>query len=205
MKFWDYYYKNVLPVLEKDIDNVLPRRENWFKVYEQGVDDIKVVILGQDPYPTKGVAHGLAFSTLPHVKPLPPSLVRIFKEYQDDLGFPEPRTGDLRAWASRGVFLFNTALTVRAGRPASHIDLWSKLAYETVSLLSNRREKLVWLLWGKHAHEFEAAIDKTKHLVLTAGHPSPLNRSRSTSFLGCRHFSKACDYLGIKPEELWKL
>lgn len=200
---WDVYYKHVLPALEKeDLSTVLPRRSDWFNAFEVDPDKIRVVLLSQDPYPTKGVAHGYAFSVQPHCT-IPPSLRNVLREYSDDLGYKTPRTGDLRAWAQRGVFLFNTALTVQEGKAGTHLSLWSRLTYEVLSQLSHRRTGIVFMLWGKEAQQYRGLIDETKHLVLTAAHPSPINTRGG--FLGCKHFSKACEYLNVTPEELWKL
>lgn len=166
-------------------------------------EDVRVVIIGQDPYPSKGYAHGLAFSVLPHVKRLPPSLRNVLKEYQDDLGLPQPKTGYLGDWSDRGVLLLNRVLTVEEGKAGSHKGIgWETLTYEIVRTLSERREGIVWMLWGKQAQEVMGAIDDSRHLILTAGHPSPLNNK--VSFLGCKHFSAACEYLG-ESRDFWRL
>lgn len=156
-------------------------------------DAVKVVILGQDPYHGPGQAHGLCFS-VPRGVPPPPSLQNIFKELRDDLkesgGFRTPDHGNLEAWADQGVFLLNTSLTVRAGAAASHAGKgWEHFTAAAVRRLSEGREGLVFLLWGRHAHTREPLIDATRHHVLKAAHPSPL--SAHGGFFGCRHFSKA--------------
>lgn len=186
-------------------DKVLPPHKDWYKAFDlTPFEDVKVVILGQDPYPKKGLAHGLAFSVQPHVKPLPPSLRTILAEYMSDTGHPSPRTGDLSLWSTRGVLLLNTILTVEEGKPLSHKGLgWEKLTYEVIRTLSEKREGLVFMLWGKHAQQYKAAIDLKKHLVLEAGHPSPLNTGRN-KFSGCKHFSKANEFLGSRRVD-WKL
>lgn len=203
-KFWKLYFKDTQPKLDEIEERgteVFPPRAVRFDAFQLGLDEIKVVILGQDPYPTKGVAHGYAFSTLPHVKPLPPSLRNIFNEYEEDLQFPRPRNGDLRDWASRGVFLLNTALTVESGRPGSHLDIWSKFTYGVMQALSEQRHTIVWVLLGNKAQEFQALVPPHHH-VITAGHPSPLNRSGT--FLGSKIFTKTCNLLNL-PKEFWKL
>jgi uracil-DNA glycosylase len=208
-KCWDEYFKNIAPTLES-IENVgntiLPPASNRFNAFQLGVDDIKVVLIGQDPYHTKGMAHGYSFSVLPH-NPTPPSLARIFDEACRDLGeenFPRPRSGDLRAWHSRGVFLYNAALTVEMGKPLSHINLWSKFTYETLSRLSRSRDGIVWMLLGKQAQVYKALIENSgrSHLILCAGHPSPLNRS--DPFYGSGVFSKSVEYLNV-PKTWWRL
>jgi uracil-DNA glycosylase len=204
-KCWKIYYDEVLPKLEAEERAgkvILPPREHRFNAFQLGVDDIKVVLLGQDPYSTKGDAHGYSFSVQPHRR-IPPSLSRIFSEYQDDLQYSKPSSGDLRRWASRGVFLLNTALTVREGIANSHTDIWSKFTYVLLSELSRRRKGIVYVLLGAKAQQYKALIDEDHNCVICAGHPSPLNRA--VPFLGCKMFSRSCKYLGLTPEELWKL
>ena len=162
--------------------------------------NVKVVILGQDPYHGPGQAHGLSFS-VPAGVALPPSLLNIFKELQSDIGLSMPSQGDLTHWAQRGVFLLNASLTVRQGEPMSHAQIgWATFTDTVISILSEKRENLVFMLWGKFAKEKTVLIDEKKHLVLKAAHPSPL--SAHQGFLGCRHFSEANQYLvknGIDP------
>lgn len=157
-------------------------------------DKVKVVILGQDPYHGKGQAHGLSFSVPNGVNP-PPSLVNIFKEIENDLGIKISKTnGNLKNWAMQGVLLLNAILTVRANNPASHRDLgWEKLTNAAIKTLSDKKEHIVFLLWGKFAQEKESLIDTSKHLILKAPHPSPF--SANSGFFGCKHFSKANEYL----------
>jgi len=163
-------------------------------------DEVRVVILGQDPYHGPGQAHGLCFS-VPEGVPLPPSLRNIFKEIHDDLGLPTPKSGNLRHWAEQGVLLLNATLTVEAGRAGSHQGKgWEEFTDAVIAKLSEGREHLVFLLWGAYAQKKGAQIDRKKHLVLTAPHPSPL--SAHNGFFGCRHFSKTNAYLvehGEKP------
>ena len=154
--------------------------------------------MGQDPYHGEGQAHGLSFSVQEGVHQ-PPSLQNIFKELRDDLGIPLPNTGNLELWAQRGVFLLNSVLTVRAGLPASHSKIgWSLFTDRVISILSEKREGVVFMLWGNYARSKRELIDHNKHLVLEAAHPSPLARG---AFFGCRHFSKANEYLIAKGKD----
>lgn len=156
-------------------------------------DEVKVVIIGQDPYHGPGQAHGLSFS-VPAGVPPPPSLQNIFKELESDLGLRKPSHGDLTHWAKQGVFLLNASLTVRAGEPMSHAQIgWARFTDATIKALSEKREHVVFLLWGKFAQEKSTLIDPTRHLILKAAHPSPL--SAHNGFLGCRHFSQVNAYL----------
>jgi len=157
-------------------------------------DKVKVVILGQDPYHGPGQAHGLCFSVQDGVPP-PPSLINIFKELQDDIGIDPPTHGNLTHWAQQGVFLLNASLTVRAGEPMSHSKIgWAQFTDTVIKTISDKKEHVVFLLWGKFAQEKKVLIDETKHLILKAAHPSPL--SAHAGFLGCKHFSKTNEYLG---------
>ncbi|MCR6720769.1 MAG: uracil-DNA glycosylase [Chitinophagaceae bacterium] len=157
------------------------------------VDRVKVVIIGQDPYHGPGQAHGLCFSVQKGV-PAPPSLVNIFKELREDIGMDIPAHGDLTHWAQQGVFLLNASLTVRAAEPMSHAKIgWAQFTDAVIQALANKREKLVFLLWGKFAQEKARLIDESKHHILRAAHPSPL--SAHNGFFGCRHFSKTNQYL----------
>ena len=156
-------------------------------------DKVKVVILGQDPYHGPGQANGLCFSVNPGVA-YPPSLVNIFKEVTADTGAPAPADGDLSRWARQGVFMLNSVLTVEQGRAASHASHgWETLTDAAIEALSSQRENLVFLLWGSYAINKGRLIDRSKHLVLTSVHPSPLSAHRG--FFGNRHFSQANAYL----------
>jgi uracil-DNA glycosylase len=156
-------------------------------------DQVKVVILGQDPYHGQGQAHGLSFSVQDGVPP-PPSLVNIYKELQTDLGLPIPSHGNLSKWAKQGVLLLNASLTVRANEPNSHAKIgWHEFTNTVIRKISDDKEQVVFILWGKFAQEKQVLIDETKHLVLKAAHPSPF--SAHNGFLGCRHFSKTNEYL----------
>ena len=178
-----------------------PERDvfNAFRTTEFG--QVKVVILGQDPYHGAGQAHGLAFSVQPEIA-VPPSLVNIYKELATDIeGFQIPQHGYLQHWAEQGVLLLNTVLTVRAGAAHSHATFgWEVFTDEVIRQLDKEREHLVFMLWGSHAQKKGAFIDRNRHLVLTAPHPSPLSAYRG--FFGCKHFSQANAYLqanGLKP------
>ena len=180
---------------------VLPSPETVFNALAlTPLDRVKVVILGQDPYPTPGDAHGLAFSYVGGRR-LPASLQAILAEMADDLGCPKPQRGDLTGWARQGVLLLNTALTTEAGCAGSHLKLgWSALADDAVAAVSARRPAAVFLLWGAPARRRAALIDHAKHLVIESGHPSPLNRLRD--FSGTRPFSRANAWLaerGLEP------
>lgn len=162
---------------------------------------VKAVILGQDPYHGPGQAHGLSFSVQKGIAP-PPSLINIFKEYHDDLGYPLPSSGDLTKWAQNGVLLLNSVLTVRGGMAASHRGIgWEKFTDRVIELLNARAEPIVFLLWGNFAKDKAKLITNPNHLILTAAHPSPL--SAHNGFFGCRHFSKANAFLPAPVD--WRL
>jgi uracil-DNA glycosylase len=155
-------------------------------------EEVKVVIIGQDPYHGFGQANGMCFSVSTGIKH-PPSLVNIFKEMQKDLNVPYPKTGDLSGWAKQGVLLLNTTLTVREAQPASHRGQgWEIFTDNVIRHLSDHREGLVFILWGAHAREKKSLINLDKHKILEAAHPSPFS---ATKFFGCRHFSKTNYYL----------
>jgi len=155
-------------------------------------DQLKVVIIGQDPYHNPGEAMGLCFSAPTGVR-TPPSLVNIYKEIQSDLGFPPPAHGDLSKWADQGVLLLNAILTVEAKKPASHQKIgWQTFTDAVIRTISKEKEGIVFLLWGKFAQGKKALIDETKHFVLEAAHPSPL---AGNAFQGCRHFSRTNEML----------
>jgi uracil-DNA glycosylase len=163
-------------------------------------DKVRVVIIGQDPYHDYNQAHGLCFSVQEGV-PAPPSLLNIYKELQRDLAKPIPNSGDLTHWAEQGVLLLNATLTVEAHRAGSHQGKgWEELTDAAIQALNNQRSNIVFMLWGSYAQRKGQFIDRKRHLVLTAVHPSPLSAYRG--FIGCGHFSKANDYLlqhGLSP------
>lgn len=165
-----------------------------FNAFEQTpFSAVKVIILGQDPYHGPGQAMGLSFSVPKGILP-PPSLINIFKELQQDLGVPPPSHGDLTGWAKEGVLLLNAALSVRAGEPNSHAKIgWHDFTDAVIRILSHQKEHLVFMLWGRFAQEKLVLIDETRHCVLKAAHPSPYSADKG--FFGCRHFSRANEYL----------
>ena len=168
-------------------------------------DQVKVVILGQDPYHDFGQAHGLCFSVMDGV-PFPKSLINIFKELRDDVGFEIPMSGNLEKWARQGILLLNATLTVRAHQAGSHQNKgWETFTDQVIRNISNEKEGVVFLLWGNYARAKKVLIDSNKHFILETVHPSPL--SAYNGFFGCKHFSKTNDYLqknGIKPIN-WKI
>jgi uracil-DNA glycosylase len=185
---------------------VYPEASRIFHAFDATpFDAVKVVILGQDPYHGPGQAHGLSFS-VPDGVPHPPSLQNIFKEVRDDVGAPIPASGNLEGWARQGVLLLNAMLTVRAHEAASHSKIgWQRFTDAAIRRLSEWREGLVFLLWGRFAQDKAALIDRSRHHILTAPHPSPLSAHRG--FFGCRHFSQANERLergGVAPVD-WDL
>ncbi|MDR1197026.1 MAG: uracil-DNA glycosylase [Candidatus Nomurabacteria bacterium] len=182
---------------------IYPPKGQVFSAFKTPLDDIKVVIIGQDPYHGPRQAHGLAFSVQPEVD-IPPSLKNIFKEINSDTGQPIPDNGNLQRWANQGVLLLNNTLTVEAHRAGSHRGHgWEQFTDTMIRLLSDQRDNLVFLLWGRDARNKKSLINDSKHLVLEAAHPSPL--SAHNGFFGCKHFSKANVYLTMngKPPIEW--
>lgn len=173
---------------------IYPRGGNIFRAFDKcPLDSLKVVIIGQDPYHGPGQANGLCFSVGDGVQ-FPPSLVNIFKEIESDLGKPVPTSGNLDHWAEQGVLLLNSVLTVRAGVAASHAGRgWERFTDAVVRAVATHKQGVVYMLWGSYAQRKAAAVDASQNLVLKAVHPSPLSAYRG--FFGCRHFSKANDYL----------
>ncbi|MBC1456223.1 uracil-DNA glycosylase [Listeria newyorkensis] len=198
----DYYLKlRAFLKVEYGNQKVYPDMYDIFNALKYtAYQDIKVVILGQDPYHGAGQAHGMSFSVKPGVK-TPPSLVNIYKELANDLGLVIPNNGYLLPWAEQGVLLLNTVLTVREGKPNSHANQgWEKLTDTIISLLGQKTEPVVFLLWGNNAKSKQALLRNPNHLILTSVHPSPLSANRG--FMGCQHFSKANHYLtqsGVTP------
>ena len=188
-------------VEEKKVHAIYPKSSNIFAAFDNTpFDNVKVVILGQDPYHGENQAHGLSFSVQDGV-PHPPSLQNIFKELRDDMGCAIPKSGNLSAWAKQGVFLLNTVLTVRASEANSHRNQgWENFTDAVIKLLSAHKEHLVFILWGAPAGAKASLIDEQKHLILKAPHPSPLSSYRG--FFGSKPFSKSNEFLtckGIKP------
>lgn len=199
-----------------DLKSFLLEEKKKYRIYPPGkfifhafnstiFKNVKLVIIGQDPYHGTGQAHGLCFSVPFGIKP-PPSLVNIFKEIQDDLGIPFPNHGNLEYWAMQGVLLLNATLTVRANQAGSHQGKgWEQFTNKVISTLSHEKENLVFLLWGRYAQDKAELIDQSRHHILTAPHPSPF--SARNGFFGCKHFSKANKILeenGITPID-WKI
>lgn len=171
-----------------------PRAKDIFNAFNLcPLPKVKVLLLGQDPYHGEGQAHGLCFSVNKGV-PLPPSLVNIYKELKDDLGIEPANHGDLTSWAQQGVLLLNAVLTVRANQPASHQKKgWEQFTDAVIKTVSEQGTHVVFMLWGRYAQDKANIIDTNKHLILETAHPSPLSASRG--FFGCKHFSKANNYL----------
>lgn len=208
-EFSKVYFQQVVTHLkmEKMAGKIIyPSGSNIFHAFNKTpFCQLKVVILGQDPYHNPGQAHGLSFS-VPEGVPPPPSLVNIYKEIASDIGIRLPRQGNLEKWAERGVLLLNAVLTVRANEPASHSKIgWMDFTDAVIRHISDEKEHVVFLLWGRFAQEKQVLIDETKHLVLKAAHPSPFSADKG--FFGCKHFSRTNEYLvqhGIDPID-WSL
>lgn len=190
------YFAELLEAVQEAycLETVYPPVANLFSAFQlTPFSEVKVVILGQDPYHGEGQAHGLAFSVRDGVA-VPPSLQNIYKEVTADMGELKNSTGDLSDWAKQGVLLLNTTLTVRSGAPGSHRKLgWETFTDNVIKTLAEDRTGLVFMLWGNYAIAKKSLIDQNKHLLLTAPHPSPLSAHRG--FLGCRHFSQCDEYL----------
>lgn len=193
---------------EKQAQKIIypPSKQIFSALNTTPLADVKVVILGQDPYHGPNQANGLSFSVQKGIA-LPPSLRNIFHELHTDLGIPAPRHGDLTKWAKQGVLLLNSVLTVEAGQPTSHQKQgWEAFTDEVIDVLNEQREHVVFILWGAYAQRKGQRINRDRHLVLTAAHPSPLAANRG-GFFGCKVFSKTNQYLkqhGIEPID-WQL
>lgn len=190
------YYKKLRAFLKSEYSKytIYPNMYDIFNALKAtDYNNVKAVILGQDPYHGPGQAHGMCFSVRRGIEP-PPSLKNIFKELEDDIGLPQPDCGCLEPWANEGVLLLNTVLTVRAGAAASHRGAgWEILTDKIIELLNAREKPMVFMLWGRPAREKKSLITNKNHLVLECAHPSPL--SAYNGFFGCRHFSKANAFL----------
>lgn len=191
----DYFVK-LVDFVEKEYSNkvIFPEQNNIFRAFDETpFEKVKVVILGQDPYHGVGQAEGLCFSVPEGVR-MPPSLKNIFKEIKDDIGGEMPKNGNLEHWAKQGVLLLNSTLTVEAGKAGSHQKKgWEEFTDKVIKILDIERENLVFILWGNYAKKKGSLIDRERHLVLEAVHPSPF--SAYNGFFGCQHFSKTNDYL----------
>ncbi|HEY6082937.1 MAG TPA: uracil-DNA glycosylase [Chitinophagaceae bacterium] len=203
------YFEQIVFFLKQEKQSgrtIYPPGPLIFNAFEKiPFDKVKVVILGQDPYHGAGQAHGLCFSVPDGVTP-PPSLINIFKELNADTGTPVPASGNLEKWAKQGVLLLNAMLTVRANSPASHSKIgWENFTDTVIRLLSDKKQGIVFILWGRFAQDKQELIDETKHHILKAAHPSPF--SANNGFFGCRHFSKTNELLkeeGLEPID-WRL
>lgn len=197
------YFRNLAEFVKNEfsIHTCFPELKNIFSAFNHTpFSEVKVVIIGQDPYHGPNQAHGLCFSVGENIK-IPPSLKNIFEEIRTDIGAPLPPNGNLLRWADQGVLLLNATLTVRAHQAGSHQNKgWEKFTDTVIQKLSSEREGLVFMLWGGPAKKKGKKIDGSKHLILSSGHPSPLAANRGYWF-GNRHFSKANDYLAAKGKE----
>lgn len=195
-EFEKIYFGKIVSFLHREKDEgklIYPPGALIFNAFDATpFSKVKVVILGQDPYHGAGQAHGLSFS-VPHGVAVPPSLKNIYREIESDLGVKLHKDGSLLSWARQGVFLLNAVLTVRASEPASHSAIgWNLFTDAVIKAISNKKEHTVFMLWGNYARSKRDLIDKERHLILEAAHPSPLARG---AFFGCRHFSKCNGYL----------
>ncbi len=196
-EFEQPYFQNIIAFLKQEIaagKTIFPDSSNIFNAFAlTPFEQVKVVLLGQDPYHGKGQAHGLCFSVQKNIKP-PPSLKNIFKELEKDLGLSPPNHGCLESWAKQGMLLLNTSLTVEEGKPMSHAKIgWEQFTDAVIRKISTEKFGVIFLLWGRFAQQKEALINTTKHIVLKAAHPSPL--SARAGFFGCKHFSQTNDIL----------
>ena len=208
-EFQKPYYKDLYQFVKKEYsENVIyPPSEDIFNAFHYtNLTDVKVLLLGQDPYHNVNQAHGLSFSVLPGQREIPPSLQNIYKELKEDLGCYIPNNGYLKKWADQGVLLLNTVLTVRAHQANSHQGKgWEKFTDAVIKALNEQDRPIVYFLWGKPAQSKIPILNNKKHLILTAAHPSPLSAYRG--FFGCKHFSRANEFLvanGEKPID-WQI
>ncbi len=189
------YFKELAKFLHDEYEHktIYPKKTLVFSAFATDLNEVKVVILGQDPYHTPGAAEGLAFS-VPNSQPIPPSLINIYKEIDNDIGHHANKTGSLRNWQKQGVLLLNTVLTVEAHKAGSHRGKgWETFTTEVIKYLNDTRPHLVFILWGRDARNKKSLIDQSKHLVLESPHPSPL--SAHAGFFGNHHFSKTNEFL----------
>jgi len=198
-EFEKEYFTSLIQFVKQEYQTqtVYPPGKEIFRAFDCcAFEDVKVVIIGQDPYHGPGQANGLCFSVRDGVRQ-PPSLVNIFKEINKDLGKSIPVSGDLERWAHQGVLLLNATLTVRASSPASHQNKgWETFTDAAIKMISDAKSNVVFLLWGAYAQKKGEVINRSKHLVLVSAHPSPFSADRG--FFGCKHFSKANEYLQSK-------
>jgi uracil-DNA glycosylase len=198
-EFQKPYFEQLIQFVKQEYQHntVYPPGKEIFRAFDYvDFNDLKVVIIGQDPYHGPGQANGLCFSVHEGVG-MPPSLKNIFKEIQHDLGKPIPKNGELERWARQGVLLLNATLTVRASSPGSHQNKgWESFTDAVIRKISDEKSNIVFLLWGAYAQKKGEIIDRNKHLVLMSAHPSPFSADRG--FFGCKHFSKTNEYLKSK-------
>ena len=193
------YFGKLVDFVKTEYQNhpgrIFPKGKEIFRAFEAcPFEQVKVVILGQDPYPTRGHAHGLCFSCEPDVRPLPKSLNNIYKELEQDLGIAPSQSGDLNHWAEQGVLLLNATLTVREGQPESHAGKgWELFTDAVINALNEHNSNVVYMLWGSKAQRKAENVNSGRNLILKAPHPSPLSAHRG--FFGCGHFSKCNEYL----------
>lgn len=203
------YYKELYSFVKDEYSRttIYPPAEDIFNAFHfTPLSEVKVLLLGQDPYHNVNQAHGLSFSVLPSQKDIPPSLQNIYKELQDDMGCYIPNNGYLKKWAEQGVLLLNTVLTVQAHQANSHQGKgWEKFTDAVIEALNKQDRPIVYFLWGRPAQSKIKMLNNPKHLILTAPHPSPLSAYRG--FFGCKHFSQANDFLqanGLEPID-WQI
>lgn len=198
-EFEKAYFKSLTDFVKSEYaahpNSTFPKGNEIFKAFDAcPFDQVKVVILGQDPYPTRGHAHGLCFSVEPDVRPLPKSLNNIYKELETDLGIAPRENGDLRHWAEQGVFMLNSVLTVREGQPNSHAKKgWEKFTDAVIEKLAENSQGIVYILWGSKAQEKGRVVNAASNKIITSPHPSPLSSYRG--FFGSKPFSQANEYL----------
>jgi uracil-DNA glycosylase len=201
-EFHKPYFRELIAFVKNEYktQTIYPKGGDIFKAFDCcDFNNVKVVIIGQDPYHGPGQANGLCFSVSEGIR-IPPSLMNIYKEIQNDLGKPIPASGDLERWAKQGVLLLNATLTVKSSVPGSHQSRgWETFTDAVIKKISTEKEGVVFLLWGAYAQKKGEMIDRNKHLVLMSPHPSPFSADRG--FFGCKHFSKANAYLKSKGKD----
>ena len=200
-EFTQPYMQNLKAFLLQEKEQgktILPKGSLWFNALNSTpLDQVKVVILGQDPYPTIGHAHGLCFSVMPEIKPLPKSLLNINKELYEDLGIDNSHTGYLQPWAAQGVLLLNAVLTVEAGRSNAHQGRgWERFTDKVIEIINRECRDVVFVLWGSYAQKKGMAIDTSRHMIIKSPHPSPLSAYRG--FFGSKPFSRTNNFLIAK-------
>lgn len=211
LKPFKHYVLKAIQQAKELNEIVYPPTCKVFDAFKMPFDKVRVIIIGQDPYHGYGQANGLAFSVNKGIE-IPPSLINIYKELNSDLGLSIPNHGDLTEWVNQGILLLNSSLTVSAGRPASHALFgWQEFTTEVIKILSQEKESLVFILWGKHAIDKIKGIDLEKHYIIKSTHPSPFSADKPTrnikAFFGSKPFSQCNEYLSYTKKELinWKI